>query len=213
MGTAERKQREKEQRRQDIILAAEKVFFSKGIQTATVDEVAEAAELSKGTIYLYFKDREEIIAALFSRGMALLRDMMVEAASKCKGSIKKIRALGKVYLDFAKRHPGHFALMLEKELHRFDVDENRPEAIACIQAGLQLLTMLKMILIEGIQEGAIRKDVDPAQLALIIWGELHGVIAIASQEEHCEYFQQFCKFDLESIVTVTIKAIIGGIKK
>ena len=103
--------------------------------------------------------------------------------------------------------------MLEKEFHRLNGDENRPEAIACIQAGLQLLTMLKMIIIEGIQEGTIRNDIDPAQLALIIWGEIHGVIAITSPEEHCDHFQQFCTFDLESIVTITIEVIISGIRR
>ena len=213
MGISERKQREKEQRRQDIIIAAEKVFFSKGMHVATVDDVAEAAELSKGTLYLYFKNREELIAAVFNRGMAILQKMMVSAALQNSLAIDKIRTLGKVYLDFAQGYPDHFALMLEKELHKLDVDDSKPEAIACIQSGLQLLNMLKMLIIEGIQQESIRPDIDPAQMALIVWGQIHGVIAIASQEERCEHFQQFCAFDLESVVTSTIDVIINGIKR
>ncbi|MCK5408322.1 MAG: helix-turn-helix transcriptional regulator, partial [Candidatus Krumholzibacteria bacterium] len=60
MGIAERREREKEQRRIDIIDAAERVFFSKGWQAATMDDVAEAVELSKATLYLYFKNKEEL---------------------------------------------------------------------------------------------------------------------------------------------------------
>ena len=60
MGIAERKEREKEHRRNTILDAAEEVFFSKGINLATMDEVAERAELSKGTLYLYFKNKEEL---------------------------------------------------------------------------------------------------------------------------------------------------------
>ena len=60
MGISERKEREKEQRRKDIIDSAEKVFFEKGLNNSTMDEVAKQAELSKGTLYLYFKSKEEI---------------------------------------------------------------------------------------------------------------------------------------------------------
>ncbi len=213
MGISERKLREKEQRRLDIVLAAEKVFFSRGIHLATVDDVAEAAELSKGTLYLYFKNREELIAAVFHRGMDILQKMMVDAALQCTSAIDKIRILGKVYLDFAKKYPDHFSLMLTKELHKLEVDETKPEAVSCIKSGLQLLNMLKMIIIEGMQEGSIRKDIDPARMALIVWGQIHGVIAIASQEERCEHFQQFCQFSLESVVNATIDVIINGIKQ
>ena len=59
MGIAERKEREKLQRRKDIIDAAEKVFFYRGFESATMDEIAEKVELSKGTLYLYFKSKEE----------------------------------------------------------------------------------------------------------------------------------------------------------
>ena len=213
MGISERKQREKEQRRMDIILAAEKVFFSKGIHIASMVDVADEAELSKGTVYLYFKNREELIAAVFHRGMDVLQKMMVDAALKCSRAIDKIRVLGKVYLDFAKRYPDHFALMLEKELHKLDAGEAKPEAEACMQSGIQLLTMLKMIVVEGVQEGSIRQDIDPSRLAFIVWGQIHGVIAIASQEEKSEHFQQFCEFDLESVVVSTIDVIINGIRQ
>lgn len=212
MGTSERKQREKEQRRLDIILAAEKTFFAKGIAVATIDDVAETAELSKGTIYLYFKDREEIIAAIFGRGMGILGGMMAEAISRHQDAISMIGALGKTYLAFAKKFPGHFALMLETELHRLDADDDRPEACSCVKAGLDLLSMLREILARGMAEGTIRNDIDPAQLAIIVWGQLHGVIAIASHKETCTQFSTFCAINLESIVTATISVIINGIR-
>ncbi|MEO8168159.1 MAG: helix-turn-helix domain-containing protein, partial [bacterium] len=60
MGIIERKEREKEHRREDIIAAAQKIFFEKGLPSATMDEIAEAAELSKGTLYLYYKSKEDL---------------------------------------------------------------------------------------------------------------------------------------------------------
>ncbi len=60
MGILERKEKEKQQRRDDILGAAKEVFFSKGLMSATMDEIAEKAELSKGTLYLYFASKEEL---------------------------------------------------------------------------------------------------------------------------------------------------------
>ena len=64
MGIHERKQREKEQRREDIIAAARKVFSAKGFNSATMEEISSVAELSPGTLYLYFKNKEELHTSL-----------------------------------------------------------------------------------------------------------------------------------------------------
>jgi AcrR family transcriptional regulator len=213
MTISERKKREKKKRRQDIIIAAEKVFFSKGLHQATIEDVAAEAELSKGTVYLYFKNREEIIAAIFANGMIYLQKLMLNSVLPCNNALEKLRALGKAYLCFANNHPNHFALMLEKELHKLDADSDKPEAEACFQAGIELLTMLRAIIIEGIQEKLIREDIDPGKIAFMVWGQIHGVIAIASNEQKSTHFQQFCTFNLETIVTDTVDLIINGIKK
>ena len=79
MGVAERKEREKEQRRQEIIAAAEKVFFKQGVDNATMDDVAEQSELSKATLYLYFSSKEEIYAAIYLKGQETLFKMIDKA--------------------------------------------------------------------------------------------------------------------------------------
>jgi hypothetical protein len=67
MGVAERKEREKQQRRNDIIDAAEKLFFAKGHDNTTVDDIAKEAELSKGTVYLYFSSKEDLMFGVYSQ--------------------------------------------------------------------------------------------------------------------------------------------------
>jgi TetR/AcrR family transcriptional regulator len=68
MGITERKEREKEHRKEEIIDAAQKVFFEKGLLLTTMDEIAEIAELSKGTLYLYYKSKENLYLAVMMRG-------------------------------------------------------------------------------------------------------------------------------------------------
>ncbi len=68
-GTASRRERERAQRRDDILRAARVVFFERGFHLATVDDVAVAAEVSKGTVYLYFDTKETILAHLLLEGL------------------------------------------------------------------------------------------------------------------------------------------------
>ena len=67
MGTKERKEREKEVRKKTILEAAKTVFFQKGFQGTTMDQIAEVAELSKGSLYLYFPSKEEFGLAVIDR--------------------------------------------------------------------------------------------------------------------------------------------------
>ena len=67
MGIQERKEREKERRKQQILVAAKRVFSEKGFNKATMEDIAQEAELSPGTLYLYFKNKEELYASLSLR--------------------------------------------------------------------------------------------------------------------------------------------------
>ena len=67
MGIQERKEREKERRRQQIMVAAKRVFSDRGFNKATMEDIAQEAELSPGTLYLYFKNKEELYASLSLR--------------------------------------------------------------------------------------------------------------------------------------------------
>jgi AcrR family transcriptional regulator len=71
-GTASRRERERAERRDDILRAAREVFFQGGFHTVTVDDIAVAAEVGKGTVYLYFDTKETILAHLLLEGLDML---------------------------------------------------------------------------------------------------------------------------------------------
>lgn len=66
MGIKERKEREKERRRHQIMVAAKRVFSAKGFSKTTIEDIAREAELSPGTLYLYFKNKDDLYASLSS---------------------------------------------------------------------------------------------------------------------------------------------------
>ncbi len=200
MGVAERKEREKEQRRNSIIDAAEEIFFEKGIENATMDEVAKKAEFSKGTLYLYFKNKDEILHAIIARGLEILRNMFKKAADKEKTGILKIRAIGKAYLQFSNRHPQHFEFMQHKEIHKMDKEkiENNPNYAICNQLGNEIFKVIQEATISGIADGSIRKDIDPVKISLVLWGHSAGVLQIVRAKE--EMVKQMFNLKAEDIV-------------
>ena len=74
-----RREREIKERREAILDAARDVFFAKSLHSATVDDVAAQAQIAKGTVYLYFSSKEELVAGLFLRGLGLLVETLGRA--------------------------------------------------------------------------------------------------------------------------------------
>ena len=106
MGIQERKEREKERRRQQIMVAAKRVFSEKGFSKATMEDIAQEAELSPGTLYLYFKNKEELYASLSLRILQylLLRIEHVNALKPADPD-SKLKALMEAMYDVYEFDP------------------------------------------------------------------------------------------------------------
>lgn len=201
MGTAERKEREKERRRLDIIEAAENVFFSKGYEKATMDDVAKEAELGKGTLYLYFNSKEEIYNEIISRGMTILYNLFSEAGNDNGDGLCKTRKIGEAYIQFFKQYPNYYNAVLFDYGKEIDPD-NVPEKL--MELKTKIMGLFISIIQEGIDDGSIRSDLDPAKTAVLLWAEAAGVLQLMKykgtilnkalnldEEEFTSYFFEF----------------------
>jgi len=72
MGLKERRAKEKEARRNQILDAARALLFEKGLQATSINQIAKQAELGVGTIYIYYRSKEEIFAELQEEGLEIL---------------------------------------------------------------------------------------------------------------------------------------------
>jgi AcrR family transcriptional regulator len=132
MGIPERKQREKERRRNEIVDAAERVFFSQGMENSTMDDVAEESELSKGTLYIYFKSKEDLYLAITKRGLDILTELFEKATGNASSGLEKIYAIGQAYSDFSKIHTDYFQAMVYFDLRVKEISDESTNAKACI---------------------------------------------------------------------------------
>jgi TetR/AcrR family transcriptional regulator len=191
VGIAERREREKEQRKNDIIDAAERVFFNLGHEIATMDDVAQEAELSKGTLYLYFKNKEDLYLAIHLRGNKILRTLFENAAAKQESGIEKTKAIGRAYVEFYKRYPDYFNAMIYYESRNIDFEDKDSVAAQCLLEGKATLEILINAIMTGINDGSIRANIDPVKTAVSLWGQTTGVVQIAALKENNVLLPQF----------------------
>ena len=194
MGIAERKEREREKRRNDIIDAAEKVFFSKGFHNSTMDDVAETAELSKGTLYLYFKSKEDLHFAISMRGMDILAGKLKEAWNDQETGAGNAFETGKAYIQFSREYRKYFDTFMEFEGSTLEkVDPAQREKLF---AEGSPLTVFVSVITRGQQDGTIRNDISAKELAIILWSQLTGLLQFARNKIELVDFLGYRKDDL-----------------
>jgi AcrR family transcriptional regulator len=171
MTIAERKQREKEEMRIVILDAARKVFLEKGYNQASIRNIAEEMEYSPGTIYLYFKDKDEIFHALHEEGFRRMLEKM-QPLEHVPDPFERLKAMGRVYLEFARNNKDVYDLMFiiqapidhEKETEKW-------------QMGQRTLDYLKDV-IRQCQKKGYFKNQDVEYLSFAIWSTVHGMAAL-----------------------------------
>jgi TetR/AcrR family transcriptional regulator len=175
--TRARREREKRERRRSILQAARETFFENGFHHATVDSVAERAEVSKGTVYLYFESKEAILAHLLLEGLV---DLVAEldhtyAAGAGLPADEQLRELAQAYLDFFRRDPQYFPFLMAMDRGRFQ--EAIPPDLyqEILAASLEGLTRAVHVVDRGMQEGLFTCT-DAQQAACVFWASLNGVL-------------------------------------
>ena len=111
MGTLERREREKAERKRQILKAARKLFWKNGFARTTMPAIAEAAELSAGTLYLYFPSKHALYAELLDEGFDLLESRLREAVAKGRAPRAAAEALVDAFLGFAREAPDYFDVL------------------------------------------------------------------------------------------------------
>lgn len=198
MGTEERKAREKQKRRNNILNAAEEVIFSKGLDQTTMDEIAEKAELSKGTLYLYFKNKNELYLAICEHGSTILNGRFAKVFTEDKPGIELIRLLGETYVEFVKAHPDYYnAFMFFESFENIQELQNSKVARSCQENARESLTYIVRALQIGMQDGSVTTDFDPRELALQIWGSTRGLIQLGFMKMKGLSFGVLDGFDLD----------------
>jgi TetR/AcrR family transcriptional regulator len=174
-----RREEEKERRRAEILDAAEALYAKKGWDALTVDQVARTARLSRALVYVYFRDKADLLFAIGERAMRLLRDRFTAALAVPGTGMDQVDAIGRAYMGYAHEFPHYFDFCTRFQSYS-TAGEPRPNESACHIAGDEVMGTLVQAIETGIRDGSIRADVgEPMLLGFTLWAFTHGIIQIA----------------------------------
>jgi TetR/AcrR family transcriptional regulator len=176
---AERREDEKERRRAEILDAAEALYVDKGWEGLTVDQVARSARLSRALVYVYFRDKEDLLFAIGERAMRLLRARFTAALATRQNGMDQIEAIGRAYVGYAHEFPHYFDFCSRFQSHGGTSTTGANES-ACQLMGDEVLGTVVQAIVNGMRDGSVRADIgDPRMFALSLWAFTHGIIQLA----------------------------------
>jgi len=208
MGIYERKQREKEKRKIEIIHAARKVFSSKGFNASTMEEIATEAELSPGTLYLYFKNKEELHTSLSIEILKYLADEIQKVVVEKISVEEKIDRFRDVFIKVYDHDPNIlinlFHLQSGETLQNLSDEVLQQIKIHSALAHGAIINVIK----DGIKQG-IFIDEHPVALADVLWASYAGIVLWVDSKRLLNDQKDFVKPTLKTAFSVLSK----GLKK
>ncbi len=203
MGIAERKEKEKQKRRNAILKAAEKIFFGKNGDKGTMDDVAAKAELSKGTLYLYYKNKSDLLYAIAGKGVENLALYLQKIKVGDKTGKEQLSELGDEFVRFVEDYPKHFELIL-----RFELTDNSQDANGSMFLMDPALDVLREVIVNGQEDGSIRTDLSPNEIVIILWSQMLGLLQnILNQERYINHY----KIELSKVIKGHYRIIMKGL--
>lgn len=179
MGISDRRQREKEQRKTEIIDAAERLFFSRRYEDVSMDDIARSVELNKATIYLYFENKETLFATIVLRGIQILREKYQECMEKQVSGIVKVALMGQAYYQFSEEFPDYLRLIHFFGSERFS--RENPYSAEIGKGYGACRRILQDAIREGIGDKTIRADLDPFLTSMYLMISFMGILSLENR--------------------------------
>jgi AcrR family transcriptional regulator len=176
MGIQERKEREREQRKAVIMDCATKIFLAKGFVNASMEEIAECSELSKATLYVYFKNKEEIVLNVMNGVVRKLTEVLEESMSGVESADDKLSMIVEAYIGFYSEFNAQYELLSSQESTAgmdFGSLEGYQDYIAQYNKFWETLCAPIKVALE---EGILRKDYSAVEIAITLWSSIKGLM-------------------------------------
>ncbi|MEJ2381680.1 MAG: TetR/AcrR family transcriptional regulator [Gammaproteobacteria bacterium] len=167
---------DKELKRERLVTAAAQVFAARGYRNATMDEIAQAAGTAKGTLYLYFKDKEALFYAAFEWLTAQTLGHYSGADNEEASASARLYALAEAAARFMAENREWFPLTLEVWAAGGSTQSRERFATALREMYAQYRAVIAAIIRTGQNRGELRADLDADALGAVLTGAMDGLL-------------------------------------
>lgn len=172
--SAARRERSKQETRQAILGAATQMFQREGYEGFSLRQVAENIGYTPTTIYLYFKDKDDLLFAVCSQGFTEFTQALQHAYDTHPDPGERLNALAWAYLEFGLSHPLHYQMMfMQRSEWVLRASDSKNEVQNSNSYTIQLNAV-----VEAMKAGVIRLG-DPVETTNLLWSGIHGIVSLA----------------------------------
>lgn len=202
MGILERKERDKQEMRLKILETAKQIFIEEGFEKASIRAIADRIEYSPATIYLYFKDKNELFFSVHETGFEKLIEEMTNAIEGITDPVDELRARGFAYMKFAFQNPEMYDLMFIQNAPMESMKDS--DVWVC---GHQCFALLFETIQRCLDNNSIR--INNLHIAVMsIWSFMHGLVSLKIRNR----FQKFEGVDVDELMKGSVEQMIQLLK-
>lgn len=174
MGIKERKIKHKEDLKRSILDAAKKLFLQEGYEATSIRKIAAEIEFSPTTIYLYYKDKQEIAHALHEEGFKILTQKF-QVLATVENPFERLKAMGRIYMQFAAENRDFYDIMfvMKDPIKHICEGPGEDDWTEGANAFMGLMNT-----IEDCQRAGYFKGHDPEAFSLLVWSTMHGLCTL-----------------------------------
>jgi len=210
MGVSERREREKAERRATIVDAAEQVFSRDGYAASTMLQVAAEAEVSKGTVYLYFESKDDLRSAIAERWITRMIARLAPKLDATKTGIEGLGAVMEAMDEHFADNPRHCQMTAS-----WLAVEDPPGETAAFDGHKkrigEFVGMVIAQVIRGQADGTVREDVSPPMVSMNLWATQLGLQLVIQNRAHVEKRAPF-PVKLDALVPTYQQTMLDGLR-
>ncbi len=168
-------------RRDQIIDTARRLFGERGTTDVSMDEIATAAGVSRSTVYVYFANRDELVAACVQSMYDRMTDTIALVVAGDAPPAERLRALILGVLERIDESPAFFRLAMATQATT-DAEGSAAVGGALMMIGLDMIRVLEELVVAGTREGDFRADLDPDRAVVLVGQQIFGALSVRAGE-------------------------------
>ena len=201
MGVQERRAREKKELRQEILDAARELFVREGFEQVSMRKIAEKIEYSPTTIYLYFRDKADLLDCICEETLARLVRKQLAIDQAVTDPIEGLRRGLRSYIEFGLKHPNHYKVSFMMS----ELFADPQQAVRSRAMGDKAFDHLRGNLSDCVAQGLIAAE-DIEATAQALWAMIHGLTSLLIAKP------RFAWVDRERLIDTLVENAISGLR-